>query len=349
MHFVPVVLPQSYSLLERMSVLRSPTGNNLSIAKDDSNTPVSTPQSDMSEFRFTTGIGLNTGRCGSYPELSTKFSSEIAQTPSRNKRKFTDENQQITTELAGLREQMENMMSFIKSANTTQTENINKISENITTIKEQINNITLTTHNLKQNQNKMQLEIDNLRKANNIAEKRIETLESNIKLVQAAHSDEYSSATPLICENIITELQERNFRAKNIIVAGIPEPKSINKTEMENSDEIEIAKIVKMVVPDSAKPLRIFRLGKLNTDKNRPIKVCFESQDSAINILKNKNNINHNSTVKIYSDQTPCQREQLKKLKDELGRRSENGEKNLSIKYIKGIPKIIALSKNSKN
>ncbi|WP_219823849.1 hypothetical protein, partial [Enterobacter cloacae complex sp. CH23B] len=56
------------------------------------------------------------------------------------------------------------------------------------------------------------------------------------------------------------------------------------------------------------------------------------------------------SRKKLYikDDSTLKQREYLSKLRDELNSRLDRGEKDLTIKFIKGIPSIISKSK-SKN
>lgn len=43
----------------------------------------------------------------------------------------------------------------------------------------------------------------------------------------------------------------------------------------------------------------------------------------------------------MYSDQTPSQRKLMLNLQKELAHRIQNGEPNLVIKYVKGIPKIM--------
>jgi hypothetical protein len=48
-------------------------------------------------------------------------------------------------------------------------------------------------------------------------------------------------------------------------------------------------------------------------------------------------------------DQTPAQKKYVDTLKEELNKRTENGEKDLSIRYIKGLPKIITNKNAPKN
>ena len=63
-----------------------------------------------------------------------------------------------------------------------------------------------------------------------------------------------------------------------------------------------------------------------------------------------KANLLQNSSLifLIYSDQTPNQQIYLQNLKEEMTRRNNEGEEDLTIKYIKGIPKIVKNNK-SKN
>lgn len=85
------------------------------------------------------------------------------------------------------------------------------------------------------------------------------------------------------------------------------------------------------------------RIGKYKPDVNRSIKVTFESEETTKLIFRNKNKLT-DTDVKIFPDQTPYQQTYFKKLKEELNRRTANGEGNLKIKYIKGVPQIISTS-----
>lgn len=48
--------------------------------------------------------------------------------------------------------------------------------------------------------------------------------------------------------------------------------------------------------------------------------------------------------VRLFSDQTRQQQEYMKNLRNELRRQIDGGEKDLVIKYVKGIPKIVKQS-----
>lgn len=68
-------------------------------------------------------------------------------------------------------------------------------------------------------------------------------------------------------------------------------------------------------------------------------------------IIRNKKKLtdsNPPSTTFISTDRTPHQRDYMKSLKEELVLRSNNGESGLTIKFIKGIPKIVNIASVSK-
>lgn len=142
------------------------------------------------------------------------------------------------------------------------------------------------------------------------------------------------------------EIKERTSREMNIIVRGIPECKTTNFDDGRAYDVNEVSNILSLMIENCPKPRRIFRLGKYNPTKDRSVKVCFESSYTAKLLLRNKNKLPKG--IKIYSDKTLAQQNYMKELQNELARREANGEKDITIKFIKGQPKIVA-SNNSKN
>jgi len=73
--------------------------------------------------------------------------------------------------------------------------------------------------------------------------------------------------------------------------------------------------------------------------------------------LKNKKHISsrlppNSSNIGISSDRTLLQREQMKKLRDQLAARQSSGEQYFTIKFTKGTPGIVNIDKlvnNSQN
>ena len=96
--------------------------------------------------------------------------------------------------------------------------------------------------------------------------------------------------------------------------------------------------------------LKVSRLGKFDSTPNkrsRPIKVVFSSEANVISTLKKLKKLKLKSIQKfakisIFRDRTPMQIKIYNDVKTELNNRLQNGESNLKIKFIKGIPNIIS-------
>lgn len=290
-------------------------------------------------------------RSGSVPELSSeKLYSEAPerkQITFRNKRKQIDDNEQLKHEISEMRTQMSEMMTYLKSINTAQSENLNKLCLDVTAIKEQVNAISHTVEHLSTEQNKMKSDLANVSQNHQISIQRIEHLEQDIQQLKSSNMSLATAVQP-VCENIMAEINERNQRSKNIIMLGVPEPIANTQTERNVIDKTVAISHIKAVSTDYPDPEKVIRLGKYKQDKNRPLKICFSSQSTATSILKNKINIK-NASIKIVSDRTPYQQIHMKNVKEELTERTKNGEENLTIKYIKGMPKIVQVPpKNDK-
>lgn len=146
-------------------------------------------------------------------------------------------------------------------------------------------------------------------------------------------------------DDAVNELKDRSRREKNIIITGIPEALNKNLAERRENDLNEAEKIIQSMSIDCPAPTNSIRLGKYVANKNRNLKVFLDSVTTAKMILKSRNN--SVGDYKIFSDQTPTQRNVLNELRAELSQRQQNGETDLKIKYIKGTPKII--NHSSKN
>lgn len=310
----------------------------------------------MSVQRSPTRSGPSVSRSDSFPNLTKKSNpSESNDTPQitfRNKRKFSNESEEfdemrknfteMRTQMTAMQSQMTEMMAFLTSTNTAQKENFTKISEDMSVIKEQLRDIKSTTEYLTEEQNKLKTDFLGIQESNSTLKNRIEKLESRIGEYGYYNTSTIETGTKMeTCENIITELNERSLRSKNLLISGIPEPTSGDQMERQIEDKNSSCKILRNINPDCPEPIKVFRVGKYHPDKKRPVKLCFETQEAAIYILRNKSKLK-NCDYKVFPDQTPKQQAYMKCLKEELEARSKRGETNLIIKYVKGIPKIIS-------
>lgn len=152
------------------------------------------------------------------------------------------------------------------------------------------------------------------------------------------------SVTPKVFEELLSELDDRRHREKNILVFGLAEGEN---------DEETINDIISSSCGDSnSKACYIKRLGNNQPGKSRPVKVTLSNSATARRILRNKNRLLSSSKfqrIKIKDDQTPRQRKYLLELRDELSKRIENGEIDLTIKYINRLPTIVRKDSVVKN
>lgn len=152
-------------------------------------------------------------------------------------------------------------------------------------------------------------------------------------------------------ESIIGELNDRNQRAKNAIVHGIPESNSKDVKSRILFDQKSFESLLRSLTLEDVHPTRIIRIGQATVNKPRPVKVTFKCADEAIIFFKafDPNLLGDsfpNYNIAVSRDRTPLERSHLQKLRDTLETRTKAGETNLAIKYQNGTPSIVKKAKN---
>lgn len=288
----------------------------------------------MSLLRSPNGSGKDVKLGGSQPNLlDYDFVTQ------RNKRKLPDDDDMIRTELSELRRQVSEIMTVLQSMKNDQAENINMLKKDVAAVRDEVGNISHTIESIVTENKYLKDKLTTLTTNTENTEKKLNILEADINHLKLV-SPTTSAPASEICEEVIGEIQERNVRAKNIIVVGIPESKASSVDERQEYEKTEILKFLKPIHKDCPRPDKIIRLGRYNPANTRAIKVCFSSEEIVKAILRNRNKTDQGN-IKIYSDQTPKQRKHMQTVKEELQKRTASGENNLTIKYIKGLPKII--------
>ena len=143
------------------------------------------------------------------------------------------------------------------------------------------------------------------------------------------------SLAPKLSNNICDEIIERNKRACNVIVYNFREyndPKT---------DLTKINDFIKSKIPEVSPAVFAKRLGKTTNDKIRPLKLFFDLVADANVILRSKKKIIEASGLKIDNDLTQMQRDYLTDLRTTLNTRIAGGEKDLTIRYVRGNPTIV--------
>jgi len=149
----------------------------------------------------------------------------------------------------------------------------------------------------------------------------------------------------------IKEEEEKKKRQKNLVVYKIEESTNENKEERELEDKEKCLNLMNRCLEikvENNDIEKLVRLGRRN-ENNRPLLVIMREKDKKYEILSNASKLRNaqeeeHRKVYISPDLTIKQREENKKLREELKRRRENGE-NL---YIKG-GKLVEVRSNFRN
>lgn len=154
----------------------------------------------------------------------------------------------------------------------------------------------------------------------------------------------------LATESAIQEMAERANRANNLIVYDIPESSSDVVEQRIEHDKKECVAVMQNVTGKvKFDGIKLFRLGARKSvagARPRPLKVVLHSKRDALEVLRNKSKLSKPSS--IVADQTPMQREYMKHLREELTKRTNDGETDITIKYVRGQPTIVKTT-NQKN
>ncbi|KAL0849834.1 hypothetical protein ABMA28_011773 [Loxostege sticticalis] len=233
------------------------------------------------------------------------------------------------SDLEDFRNEIKNL---IKESISTQTLNITKLGKEM---KEEIKDLKHTTEELTKEYKKLNDNVMNIICEHESIKNKINTIEDDLKELKKNPKDNHQHKTATQHE-MIQEIQDRLQREKNIIMVNLVEENDKNTTSDSDTDLEKAYNILKSI-----------RLGKILGNKPRPLKLIFENTETPKHLLKNRSKVSANT--KIYSDQTPAQRKYLQNLQTEMEQRAKNGESNLKIRYIKGIPTITESNTYSKN
>lgn len=267
---------------------------------------------------------------GSQPDLS-KMSNLISEsTVTFRKRKVPcDIECSCSDDLREMRSEMSRISSLLEKYVGSNEQILKSMQENITDIKNQITEMKSSNE-----------------RTLSAVQTRLESVESDLNEFKVS-----SKSAPVTIENelflgeqIMQEMQHRVNRERNIVLVGLPEQIASTSEDRLSRDEADVFRTISLVCTGIPKPSKVFRIGKLQPGRNRSIKVCFETTEPAKKLLRNRNKLQ--TGLKIFSDQTPIQQNFMKNLREELRRRQENGETNLTIKYINGTPTITKIAKN---
>lgn len=174
------------------------------------------------------------------------------------------------------------------------------------------------------------------------------SLQNDIQLLKDENRVLKSADTDDNFENIIEEINERNYRKRNIIIFGLPEQNQDDTPQARiQKDKQDVENIINCLDEDFAvDDIKPNRLGRYNNEKIRPVKITLKDENQVRELVKNVRNLKNlrNSRYKkvfVSVDRTQRQLNHYKKLKEEVDKKNAIGQDKVRIKYINGNPKIV--------
>ena len=181
---------------------------------------------------------------------------------------------------------------------------------------------------LKDSVSKLGTQIEALSRANTALEKRFnDLLKSQSETQKSLKPPEVSTAAT--ASSIADELSERERKKNNIIVYNFPEASE------QSPEDQNFANLCKTIVKVDINIQKMFRIGRKDSNRVRPLLVCFTSEESKLAVLSNAPRLRFHDIYKkvfIAPDMTRFERAKHKKLVEELKQRRQQGETNLIIK-----------------
>ena len=139
-------------------------------------------------------------------------------------------------------------------------------------------------------------------------------------------------------ENIQSEKEEQEKRKRNLVVSNMPESEAQTGEDRKKEDITKLTDIIKEELRIHVKVQNAFRAGKKQENRPRLLIVTLESEACKWDVLKAARLLREsdNETVRnmyINKDMTVQERDQNKKLREEVKMRRSRGE---NVKIIKG-------------
>lgn len=219
----------------------------------------------------------------------------------------------------------------LKASQSKIISSINNSSNNIKSLNKKFDDI-IKTISILSNENKM------LKEKMNVLENKYDLLEKKMSTSQTSTD-----------QILISEIMDRQSRSCNLIIFNLPESKEDSQSTI--TDNAQLVTIFSAMETNPSK-FTCHRLGKPNSsteNKSRPLKVVLSNTIDVFTLLRSQAKLRNSpnwSNIRLASDRTSMQRDHMKNLREQLQKRRDNGEKDLIIKYNKGIPSIINKNKN---
>ena len=131
------------------------------------------------------------------------------------------------------------------------------------------------------------------------------------------------------------DFQDKEKRKLNVVVHNLKEPETVTFDERAKDDAHSFEEMVKEAFRLRVACVRSFRVGKKMPGKNRLLVVTLENtgiRQELVRMAPQLRSCEQYDNIYINPDLTPREREQGRRLREELATRRQRGERNLSIR-----------------
>ena len=135
---------------------------------------------------------------------------------------------------------------------------------------------------------------------------------------------------------------DKEKRKLNVVVHNLPESSGESFKEKSEKDAEQFTEMIREVLKLNVRVTKAFRVGKGSEDKPRLLVITLENAETKMDVLKMASGLRHHdqwSNIYVTPDLTWQEREEGRKLRQELARRKGEGKPNLAIRR----GKIVAL------
>ena len=170
---------------------------------------------------------------------------------------------------------------------------------------------------------------------------RCSQLEGSVASTRDSADSSATASSALSNSMIVHKLEERQRRSSNLIFLNIPE-----SPEGQQPDDTLIVSTLLGPLSVDTNHLRVRRLGVRSGEpdgaRGRLLLAVLGTLTDALRVLKNRRLLRHNGVqVRLRGDETPMQKQQFIDAEKSLEARTKAGEKDLTIKHVRGQPTVI--------
>ena len=157
-----------------------------------------------------------------------------------------------------------------------------------------------------------------------------------------------SAETTRAISRVFDSFVDRENRKLNVVVHNLPEQEGESVAEKTENDIKLFKEVIKEGMSLIVRPTKAFRAGRKVEGKPRLLIVSLENVDTKVELLKMAPQLRHLTTWKriyVTPDLPKKERDEGKRLREELSNRRQAGEENLAIRR----GKIVKLSQTSQD